>query len=214
MTMRKSSSRIALHRKTSNALAAALLAATVLVADTALSRADPPPWAPAHGYRAKQHHDKGHADRHPYDAGRLDHAGPIGIDLGRCNRDVVGALLGGAAGAAAGSTIGKGDGRTAAMIGGAILGALVGGVIGQNMDEIDQNCVGQVLERAETGQTIVWNDPETHATYQVTPTRTYQPDSSDRYCREYTATAVIGGRTERTYGIACRQPDGSWRLAG
>lgn len=32
------------------------------------------------------------------------------------------------------------------------------------------------------------------------------------YCREYTATAVIGGRPVPTYGTACLQPDGSWRI--
>ena len=33
-----------------------------------------------------------------------------------------------------------------------------------------------------------------------------------RYCREYTATAVVGGKTQNTYGTACRQPDGAWQL--
>jgi len=46
----------------------------------------------------------------------------------------------------------------------------------------------------------------------VTPTREgYQP-SSGAYCREYQQEIVVGGRVERGYGKACRQPDGSWKV--
>lgn len=31
-------------------------------------------------------------------------------------------------------------------------------------------------------------------------------------CREYTAPANVGGRTVQTYGTACLQPDGTWRI--
>ena len=79
------------------------------------------------------------------------------------------------------------------------------------MDQVDQNCVGQALERAETGQTVAWINPETSTRYQVTPIRTYQ-DSRNRYCREYTTRGTIDGRVEQLYGTACRQPDGSWQI--
>jgi len=45
----------------------------------------------------------------------------------------------------------------------------------------------------------------------MTPTRTYQT-ASGSYCREFTQTIVVGGRTEEGYGTACRQPDGSWQI--
>lgn len=32
------------------------------------------------------------------------------------------------------------------------------------------------------------------------------------YCREYTQTVTIGGKTQKGYGTACLQPDGSWRM--
>lgn len=32
------------------------------------------------------------------------------------------------------------------------------------------------------------------------------------YCREYENSAKIDGRIVKTYGLACRQPDGTWRL--
>jgi hypothetical protein len=33
------------------------------------------------------------------------------------------------------------------------------------------------------------------------------------FCREYNGTANIGGVFQHTYGTACLQPDGSWRIA-
>lgn len=35
---------------------------------------------------------------------------------------------------------------------------------------------------------------------------------ADEYCREYTKTVTIGGRSEQAYGTACYQPDGSWEV--
>jgi hypothetical protein len=31
-------------------------------------------------------------------------------------------------------------------------------------------------------------------------------------CREYTTPANVGGRTVQTFGTACLQPDGTWRI--
>jgi surface antigen len=31
-------------------------------------------------------------------------------------------------------------------------------------------------------------------------------------CREYTAPANVGGQVVQTYGTACLQPDGTWRI--
>lgn len=172
-------------------------------------QADPPPWAPAHGYRAKHKKPKHH--HHERDHRDVVYVAPFGIGLGHCNRELLGGVLGGAAGAILGSRIGDGDGRTAAIIGGTIIGVIVGGSIGRAMDQVDQNCVGQTLEHARDGQTVVWTGGDSGPRYQVTPVRTYQ-DRAGRYCREYTTTAVIGGAPQEVRGTACRQEDGSWRL--
>ena len=160
----------------------------------------PPSWAPAHGYRRKH----GHRER--------GYAAPTVLDLsaGRCDRELIGRVLGGAAGAAVGSQIGDGDGRLVAIIGGAAIGVLVGGSVGRSMDRADYACVDHALEYAPSGQPVAWQNPDGE-NYQVTPQRTYQT-SAGGYCREYTATATVGGRSQQTYGTACRQPDGSWRL--
>ena len=183
------------------------------VTDLRPAAADPPPWAPAHGWRAKQKHKQKHKQKYKnrayYDDSR--YVAPFDLDRGVCNRQVLGGLLGGMTGAAIGSQIGKGDDRTAAIIGGTIIGMIVGGSIGRSMDEVDQNCVGQTLEHAPDGETIYWNNQRDGTQYQVTPVKTYETNGG-RYCREYQTTSVIGGRTQQTYGRACRQPDGSWEL--
>jgi len=174
-----------------------------------MNRGGPPAWAPAWGYRGKRTVRYRHQ-------GVVHEAGPTDLikvpesGLGRCNRDVIGAILGGAVGAAAGSQFGKGDGRTLATLGGAIVGVLVGGNLGRAMDQVDQNCVGQALERAQTGKTVVWKNPDRQGQYKVTPTRTYQTRNGT-YCREYQTQIVIGGKLQNAYGKACRQPDGTWK---
>jgi hypothetical protein len=32
------------------------------------------------------------------------------------------------------------------------------------------------------------------------------------YCREYQNVAVVDGKPVKSYGTACRQPDGSWKI--
>ena len=178
--------------------AATLVVFAASVTPIAAAFADPPPWAPAHGWRAKNKQKQ------------VYYAAPFDIGYGRCNREVLGAVLGGVAGGAIGSTVAKGDNRTVAIVGGTLLGVLIGGAIGRSMDNVDQNCIGQALEHAEDGQEVRWRDPNGYD-YEVVPQRTFTGTDGE-YCREYTTTAVINGRAERVYGTACRTADGSWRL--
>jgi surface antigen len=197
-------------RSLRNLVALGLLAALMAGAAAPVA-ADPPAWAPAHGWRAKQHNKHKRKYEHDRYVEAAVPAVPYGLDLGHCNRDVLGAVLGGAAGAAVGSTVDKDDGRNAAIVGGAIIGVLVGGAIGRYMDSVDQNCIGQALEHVPDGETVVWNNPNNGGAYQVTPAETYQR-ADGRYCREYVTEVLIGDRRQEAYGTACRQPDGSWQV--
>ncbi len=47
---------------------------------------------------------------------------------------------------------------------------------------------------------------------QATPASPPYTDSSGRYCREYQSTVMVGGQPQQSYGTACRQPDGTWRV--
>lgn len=68
----------------------------------------------------------------------------------------------------------------------------------------------RTLEHEPSGHTSEWVNPDNHHSGTVTPTRTYESESGP--CREFQQSVTIDGRTERAYGTACRQADGSWKI--
>lgn len=50
------------------------------------------------------------------------------------------------------------------------------------------------------------------APLQAVPTGPAYQTSSGQYCREYQAQVIVGGGVQSSYGTACLQPDGSWRV--
>lgn len=62
---------------------------------------------------------------------------------------------------------------------------------------------------APVGSTIAWHDANTSGSVSVLR----DGRSSDgQYCREFQQTVTVAGRSEQAYGVACRQPDGAWRI--
>ena len=135
------------------------------------------------------------------------------VSLGGCavpvTQEQSGTVVGGIVGGVVGSQFGRGDGRTAATIVGALIGASIGGNIGRSMDNNDRMRIAQALETQPINAPTRWVNPDNRNAYTVVPIRTYS--SAGGPCREYTMDAVIGGRSERVVGTACRQADGSWR---
>lgn len=127
----------------------------------------------------------------------------------------LGTALGGAAGAWMGSNIGGGTGNTVAIATGTLLGAALGRSVGQSLDRADLNYYNQTSQKAmeigQPGQSFPWQNPASGVSGSVTPSNYYQ-NSAGQYCREYTQNINIGGRLEEGHGIACRQPDGSWKI--
>lgn len=39
-----------------------------------------------------------------------------------------------------------------------------------------------------------------------------QARADQEYCREFTREVMVGGQAQPGYGIACQQPDGSWKI--
>ena len=118
---------------------------------------------------------------------------------------IVGGLIGGAAG--------RGPG---AVVAGAIIGGLVGGSIGASLDEADRQrayyAEMEALERGRSGAPVAWRNPDSGHYGTVIPGEPYL--RSGRNCREYTHTIYIDGRPQTARGVACREPDGSWRPIG
>jgi hypothetical protein len=61
---------------------------------------------------------------------------------------------------------------------------------------------------APVGQAVSWNDAGTAGT--ITTTR--DGYAGERYCREFQQNITVAGENQEAWGIACRQPDGSWQL--
>jgi surface antigen len=132
----------------------------------------------------------------------------------RGEREVSGGLVGAALGGLLGAQFGSGSGSAAGAAAGVLIGALLGSEIGHSMDEMDRMRANEAVVKSHSaplGEQVTWNNPESGHYGSVTPTRDGTSNSGN-YCREFHETVTIGGKTEQAYGIACRQPDGSWRI--
>ena len=134
---------------------------------------------------------------------------------GGINKQTMGTVIGAGTGAVLGSNIGKGKGNIAAIAVGTLLGAALGNSVGQSLDRADMQYYNQTsqraLETAPSGQVVEWRNPDSGNYGTVTPTNVYRSDNG-QYCREYTQTVNVGGRSEKAFGRACRQSDGSWQI--
>ncbi|HSE76532.1 MAG TPA: RT0821/Lpp0805 family surface protein [Alphaproteobacteria bacterium] len=142
----------------------------------------------------------------------------VAVALAACSdagpKENIGTIVGGVGGAVIGSQIGSGSGQIVAAAAGTLIGAYLGREVGRSLDKADIAAAQQAQERAHTapvGERIVWSNPETGHSGTVTPTRQGN-DNSGHVCREYQTTVTVDGKTERAYGTACRQPDGSWKI--
>jgi surface antigen len=124
----------------------------------------------------------------------------------------LGAALGAAGGGLLAAAAGGGGTGIAA---GVLLGGLAGGALGSTLDAQDRRLAAQnsqqALETVSSGTTTTWHNPDSGHSGTLTPTRTYQ-NSSGQYCREYQQTITVGGKQEQSFGTACREPDGAWKI--
>ncbi len=130
-------------------------------------------------------------------------------------KETAGTLIGAVGGALLGSTIGGGQGQLVAVAAGTMLGAWIGNEVGKSLDRADRVALQGAQETAYTspvGQPIVWNNPDSGNFGTVTPMRDGTDTQSGQYCREFQNEVTIGGRIEQAHGVACRQPDGTWRI--
>ena len=146
----------------------------------------------------------------------------LGTALSGCgdmgDNEAAGTIIGGVAGAVVGNKFGRGSGKTAATALGAVIGSTVGRNIGRSLDENSRRRAGaathQALETAAVGESITWENPDNSggpAYGSATVTR-QGADREGRTCREFQQTVTIGGRQEQSYGTACRDENGDWKI--
>lgn len=131
-------------------------------------------------------------------------------------KQTVGTLAGAGLGALLGSQIGGGKGALAAIAIGTLAGAWTGSEIGKSLDKADkaysQNTAQDALEYNKAGQASTWRNPDSGNSGTVTPVSTYRTsEGSD--CREFETQIYVDGKQEKGVGTACRQPDGTWKIA-
>lgn len=125
------------------------------------------------------------------------------------SKEQLGAMIGAGTGALLGNAAGKNSAFL--TVAGAVVGALVGAEVGRYMDRQDAILNNRAFESAaKYGGSYGWRNQETgnSGVWNMGPAVT----TSDGYCREYQQKVIIGGREVEAYGIACREPDGSWRI--
>ncbi len=140
----------------------------------------------------------------------------VGSTPGQADNELLGGLLGGGAGAGVGGLLGGGK------------GAAIGGILGLGLGALGANRLSKQDEPEERAY-VAPPPPAYQSGYAAPPPPAYQQgyappaqpaqqapaataayDTS--YCREYTNTTMIDGQEQVSHGLACRQPDGSWRI--
>jgi surface antigen len=69
------------------------------------------------------------------------------------------------------------------------------------------------LTKLGDGTTLVWQRPGRGLVGRVKPISAFR-DAKGRICRTVVYALALGGRQREIEGVACREQDGSWSLAG
>ncbi len=91
---------------------------------------------------------------------------------------------------------------------GAGLGGLLGGPLGAALSEADRAAAWKAQVAAlNSGQHQSWRGA--HGVFGFVEVG----NDTGGGCRAYNQTIYLAGRPHRGHGIACQQPDGSWRMS-
>jgi len=166
--------------------------------------ADPPPHAPAHGWRKKH-------DSYYVGYSGVQYEQDFGIVSGRCNRQEIATVVGGAVGGFLGSRIADERPVMGTVIG-VVAGAVIGNQIGRELDERDRGCFGHAMEIGEAGKPVVWTNEANGVRYELVPGASRNRNGVS--CREFTMAAVADGRGRSSKSaLACQSQPGVWEIA-
>lgn len=86
-----------------------------------------------------------------------------------------------------------------------------------SLDRSDRTVALQALQMALTelgdGVTLVWRRPISQLTGRIKPVSAFRDDAG-RLCRTVVYSLAQSGRAMEIEGVACRQADGRWAIAG
>ncbi|MFI4938149.1 MAG: RT0821/Lpp0805 family surface protein [Candidatus Berkiellales bacterium] len=123
-------------------------------------------------------------------------------------------MMGTSSGKVIGAQYYPGSNQAAGVGAGALFGDTTGNGIGRapNQSDVHSAHNGFVkATRVPIGETVYWHNKRTSHWGTFCPIRDGH-SLCGNYCREFVTTTFIDGRAERTYGTACRRPNGTWEL--
>jgi surface antigen len=135
--------------------------------------------------------------------------------------EVVGTIVGGIVGGIIGNQFGRGRGRTGATVAGVILGGIAGNAITRDRWCRDSRADAYYYNEAyydafdtpSYGRRYQWRNQYSGNYGYIEPVSEVDWNGYED-CREFTQTIYINGRPHVGHGVACREPDGSWRIVG
>lgn len=179
-----------------------VIASAILALAPIAALAEPPPWAPANGWR--NDHDAFYFGYTGYKWER-----DYGILSGRCETGAIAAAIGGTVGGVAGSRRVKFSERTTATILGSAIGVVIAAKVGRSVDDMDRACIGHALELAANGRTVAWVNPDSRVRYEFMPMKGFYTHQGVP-CREFSVRMRIKGSEEQVHAAACRRDEGLW----
>ena len=89
-----------------------------------------------------------------------------------------------------------------------------GGALPDEGDRTAMNrAIQRALDRGPSGKQLTWENPDNGHSGWIIPEPTQRTAKGEK-CRDFTQALVVAGATTRKSGLACRQPDGSWKIYG
>jgi surface antigen len=132
------------------------------------------------------------------------------------NEELIGTGVGAAVGGLFGSQFGKGSGQLVSTGLGVAVGGAIGNNIGRDMEEQPSAPQDAYVPPSGDQAPIVYNS---YAPNYVAPPApppapptTYVDQNNGTYCRPYSQEIRIDGQIQESFGTACLQPDGTWRI--
>lgn len=93
---------------------------------------------------------------------------------------------------------------------GAAAATALGTIIAKEMDRFDRQQLHNVCEKQTTDQAVVWVNPQTGKTFQITPGVFSHAGEGPLACRQVGVALLAGGKSVRAVARACRNDQGQW----
>ncbi|MDD4616100.1 MAG: glycine zipper 2TM domain-containing protein [Alphaproteobacteria bacterium] len=138
----------------------------------------------------------------------------LSVDAARADSaELIGTGLGMAMGGLVGSQFGKGSGQLVSTGVGVAVGGAIGNSIVQDMEKEPSYAPSTYAPSGEPAP-VVFNSytPNYVAPPAPPPASPTTYVDKDTYCRPYSQEIKIDGQVQESFGTACLQPDGTWRI--